>query len=262
MQLPFAVRSLGHRLLRKRSVRVRSGINRGLRWSLVTSGRGYGSGLFGRDRLETLAKVVRPGDSFWDLGAHKGFVSMAASRMVGPTGAVVSMEPSATNLWFLRAHVAWNGVENVQVIPAAVGAASGTASFGGRGDSLAYRLGQGDEVVDVRTLPDVIEQWHVPPPTVIKMDVEGVEADALRGAGKLLDDVQALLISVHSRELHRECADLLEGRGFALFESWEMAVRTADLGAAWAGDHDLLALGPDRAADLTDIHELSLIAGG
>jgi hypothetical protein len=109
MQLPYPLRALGHRFLGGVPVRVRSGINRGRKWSLAAQGRGYGSGAFGRDRLDALAAVTRPGDCFWDVGAHKGFVTLVASRLVGASGHVVAIEPAAVNLGFLRRHVAWNG---------------------------------------------------------------------------------------------------------------------------------------------------------
>src|SRR5690606_13230739 len=76
MQLPYHLREIGYRLLGAVPIRVRSGINRGRRWSLASTGRGYGSGRFGQDRLAALAAVVRPGETFWDLGAHKGFMTL------------------------------------------------------------------------------------------------------------------------------------------------------------------------------------------
>ena len=68
------------------------------------------------DRLAALQAVVRPGDCFWDIGAHKGFVTLAAASMVGPSGSVVSLEPSGRNLWFIRKHLSWNPAEHVRVL--------------------------------------------------------------------------------------------------------------------------------------------------
>ena len=99
---------------------VNNAYNAGLRWSLAALGRGYGSGSFGRDRLDALRAVVREGDAFWDLGAHKGFVTLAAARMVGAAGVVVAVEPASVNLRFLARHLQWNGIGNVRVVAAAV----------------------------------------------------------------------------------------------------------------------------------------------
>ncbi|MDX1493547.1 MAG: FkbM family methyltransferase [Longimicrobiales bacterium] len=258
MQLPFAIRDLGQRLFGTLRVPIASGINQGLKWSIVTTGRGYGSGTFGKDRLEVLQAVVRPGDCFWDVGAHKGFVSLAASRMVGPSGTVVSIEPSQRNRWFLQRHIDWNGVDNVTVLPIALSGHRGEAAFGGTGDSLAYELGRGDERVAVRTVADVVAGEDLPPPDVLKIDAEGQEAAILKGGEDGIPSHAALLISVHGREMHDACSGILLRRGFRLFESWEMAACTRDPREPWTSDYDLLAVGPHRELDQEHIRSLAL----
>ncbi len=260
MQLPYPVRVLGHRTLGRISVRIRAGMNRGMRWSVVTLGRGYGSGSFGRDRLAALALVTRPGDTFWDLGAHKGFVTLAASRMVGALGHVVAIEPSATNLGFLRRHLAWNGIHNVTVVPAALSDRAGEADFGGRGSSIAFRIGVGPERVRVATLQGLVTAEGLPRPDVLKIDVEGEEAAVLRGMGALLGPDQALLISTHGRASYVECRALLAVRGFRVHDSWEVR-RRLESGEPWSSDHDVLAIGPDREVDAAAIEQLRLLAG-
>lgn len=249
VQLPFALRDLGQRLFRNVPIRIAIGINQGMKWSIVTTGRGYGSGTFRSERLEVLRAVVEPGDCVWDIGAHKGFVTLAFSRMVGPTGTVVAVEPSARNLWFLERHVEWNGIENVEIVPAALSDHRGQGAFGGRGDSLAYTLGDGDETVPVRTIPDVVDDRRLPHPRVLKIDAEGQEAAILEGAGPLLRADAAVLVSVHGREMHAACTRLLGDRGFRIFESWEMARCSADPAWPWTSDYDLLAVGPQGPLD-------------
>lgn len=260
MQLPYPMREMGHRVFGRIPVPIRSGINRGRKWSVVALGRGYGSGSFGRERLDALAAVVRGGDSFWDVGAHKGFITLAASRMVGPAGHVVAVEPSAINLRFLRRHIEWNGVGNVTVVPVALGDAPGEAAFGGRGSSIAFRMGEGPERVRVHTVEELVAERRSRSPTVLKIDVEGTEAAVLRGMGPLLGGDQALLISTHGRNLYHQCRRTLEQRGFHVFDSWEIA-RRLESGAPWSSDHDLLAVGPDRDVDTERLAALRLFRG-
>lgn len=262
MQLPFAIRDAGQRLLRKVPIRVRGGINRGMRWSIVSSGRGYASGSFGRDRLAVLEAIVQAGETFWDVGAHKGYVTLAASRLVGPLGTVVSVEPSERNRWFIRQHVAWNGARNVVIVGAALSDASGEGRFGGTGDSLAYALGSGDELVPVRTVPEVAEEHGVPLPSIVKIDAEGEEAAILNGARTCLGPGVALMISVHGREPYAACTDFLRKRGFRIFESSEMARCSADPAEPWTSDYDLLAVGPERAIDEERVRSARLFARG
>ncbi|HSH76621.1 MAG TPA: FkbM family methyltransferase [Longimicrobiales bacterium] len=239
---------------------IRSGPNRGMKWSLVALGRGYGSGSFARARLEALQAVVRPGDCFWDVGAHKGFVTLAAAGMVGPRGRVIAREPSETNLTFLRRHVGWNGITNVKVLPVALSDAPGTAAFGGRGSSIAFRLGHGPETVPVTTAEAIVDQGRAPRPSVMKLDVEGAEAAVLRGTGRFLGGDLAVLISTHGPELYEECRDLLRSRGFSIYDSREITERLRT-GRPWTSDHDFLAIGPGRSVDSTRVRALPLIAG-
>lgn len=261
MQLPYAVRNLGQTIFRHVRVPIASGINQGMKWSIVTTGRGYGSGSFGMDRIEALRFVTRPGECFWDVGAHKGFMTLAASGMVGPSGTVVSVEPSATNRWFIHHHLEWNEVGNVTVVPVALSGDRGEAAFGGTGDSLAYELGRGDEVVAVRTLVDLVEDEALPPPDVLKIDAEGQEAAILEGGDRAIPLHAALLVSVHGRKMYDACRRILIERGFRLFESWEMARCTADPRYPWSSDYDLLALGPEREVDEVALRRRRLFVG-
>lgn len=260
MQLPYPIRALGHRAFGRIRVRIRSGVNRGRRWSVVALGRGYGSGSFARDRLAALAAVTHSGDVLWDVGAHKGFVTLAAAGMVGPAGRVVAVEPSAANLSFLRRHLAWNRVDNVSVLPVAVSDAPGEAAFGGKGSSIAFRMGEGPERVEVATIEQLVAERDLPLPNVLKLDVEGAEAQVLRGMGPLLGGDQAILISTHSRGLYEQCRRILGERGFRVHDSWQITHRI-ETGTEWSSDHDLLAVGSRRHIAEDGLERLELLTG-
>ena len=259
MHLPRSIRMLGQRLFGRLRVPIRGGINRGKRWSVVALGLGYGAGSFGRDRLAALAAVTRPGDTFWDVGAHKGFITLAASAMVGPTGQVVAVEPSEASLRFLERHLEWNRVGNVSVLPVALSDTSGRAPFGGTGSSIGYRLGEGSETVEVTTLERLVDRDGLPRPHVLKIDVEGAETAVLRGMGRLLGGDQALLISTHGRPQYEQCRRLLLQRGFRVYDSWQITHRI-ETGAPWSSDHDVLAVGSRRSVT-GGLDGLALLSG-
>ena len=194
MRLPQPVRTAGAKLVRGVPVRIKSGPNEGLKWSLASSGRGYRSGRFEARRIQALRALVSPGDEVWDIGAHKGYVAMALARRVGPSGSVVAFEPSATNLWFLRRHIDWNALDNVRVLPVAVSDRDGHARFGGRGSSITLRLGRGIERVRVGTLQTLKGDEDLKTPDLMKIDVEGEEGSVLRGAGDLLSEEMLLFL--------------------------------------------------------------------
>jgi FkbM family methyltransferase len=261
MQLSRSVRAAGQRVLGHLPVRILSGPNRGMLWSAAALGRGYGSGQFARDRLAALACVVRPGDTFWDVGAHKGFVTLAAARLVGPTGMVVAVEPAAVNRTFLHRHIRWNGLhDRVCIVASALSDAAGEAAFGGGGSSVAFRIGEGSERVRVTTIRDLVCEQDLRAPSVLKIDVEGEEAAVLRGAADILGGDQAVLVSAHSRDLYEECRKLLQERDFRIFDSWQ-ASEQRRAGSQWTSDHDLLAIGPQRIVDERILRGLRLVAG-
>jgi FkbM family methyltransferase len=186
----------------------------------------------------------------WDVGAHHGFVALCAARQVGPAGTVHAFEPSARNRAVLRRHVRWNHLGNVSVHSVALSDYDGESRFGGTGTSKMYALGGGAETVAVRRAATLVAQGICPPPTFMKLDVEGTEADALAGAVCVLPRCARLLIAVHGREADERCSTLLEAAGFTLVAS--RALERCRRGP-WRSDPDLFCLGPDAVAGERDI---------
>src|SRR3954449_10981103 len=126
-----------------------------------------------------LTSDLRPGARFWDVGAHCGFFSSLASRLVGPEGEVVCFEPCEENLARLTETVRLNEASNVRIIPSALGATRGTVQMRvGVGETsttwstIAGKSSNG-EVIEVaqRTLDECAHEFE--PPDLIKIDVEG-----------------------------------------------------------------------------------------
>jgi len=67
-----------------------------------------------------IMRHLRPAGCFYDGGAHIGYYSLLASRLVGETGRVVAFEPDPANVDVLRGNLSRNGVSNFEVIPAAL----------------------------------------------------------------------------------------------------------------------------------------------
>jgi FkbM family methyltransferase len=234
-------------------VPVLSGVNRRQWWSLISAGSGYGSGRRASAQMQLLSALIRPGDVVWDVGAHIGFVTLAASRRAGATGAVHAFEPSAQNRKLLSRHVGWNGLSNVVVHGFALSDSNGEARFGGTGTSKMYALGGGTEVVQTRTGASLVADGICAPPTFMKIDVEGAEADTLTGTMSVLPRNARLFIAMHDRRADERCTSLLEGAGFTLVASKELQeCRRGE----WHSDPDLFCIGPDASDKAGDIARL------
>jgi FkbM family methyltransferase len=78
---------------------------------------------------EFLQRHLHPGDTFLDIGAHVGFCSLMASRMVGPKGGVVSVEAAPDLFQRLSDHLEKNHVNNTHAFNVAVSDHRGTATL-------------------------------------------------------------------------------------------------------------------------------------
>lgn len=197
---------------------VLSGPLRGTRWIVGASTHACWLGTYERDKLELFVASLCEGDVVYDVGAHVGVYSLVAARHVGPLGRVYAFEPLPRNLGYLNEHLALNGVKNCTVLEAAVGSEAGTATFDKSVHPAMGHLGAtGGPVISVRTvvIDDLVTSGAIRPPAVIKLDIEGAEYEALRGATQTLARARPIVfVATHGPEVHRRCCELLEDAGF------------------------------------------------
>lgn len=161
------------------------------RW-LTRHGRWNADGL-----SVTMALVLDRGDTFLDIGANVGWVTQAASYLVGEAGRVLSFEPSPSTVNYLRHRISALGLRNVTVNECGLGDAPGSAvlhefdeNYGGA-SSLRPGAWPGHEqaretVVPIRVLDDCVVEQRAESVRLLKMDVQGAEVEVLYGARRLL----------------------------------------------------------------------------
>jgi FkbM family methyltransferase len=147
----------------------------------------------------------------WDVGANIGLYT---EKFLAKGARVVCFEPAPSALEILRAKFAAELAGPVIIVPVALSDTCGTApmSTDGASPTNQLRMGASDKglvEVSIMRADDLIRNQGVPPPTVIKIDVEGYELEVLRGFGDLLDsrDLLAVFIEVHFRLLHERGLD-------------------------------------------------------
>ena len=204
-------------LPRGMTVRVLQGGVRGMRWIVGASTHGCWLGSFEWDKQEHLRTAVEPGKVAFDVGANVGFYTLLLARVLGPEGHVVAFEPVPRNLSFLHRHLALNGVRNVSVIEAAVADREGVATFDEGPDPSMGHLGAGRLRVRTLRLDDALARGEIPVPAYMKIDVEGAEADVLRGAEGILREARPVVfLATHGPAVHAECLEILTGHGYVV----------------------------------------------
>ncbi len=128
-------------------------------------------------------KYVQPGDVVYDIGAHAGYHSLFCSLLVGNSGAVYAFEPNPKNFKSLKRQLELNSADQVCVLPYALSDKCGDARFKTSfGASQGHLSRSGDIRVETRTLDSLIDGGICPIPQMLKIDVEGHEAQVLAGA--------------------------------------------------------------------------------
>jgi FkbM family methyltransferase len=199
-------------------VRILSGELRGWRWIVGSSTNGCWLGTYERPVQRLFRDQLKPGAVAFDVGANAGFFTLLASKLTGAGGRVYAFEPLPRNLDYLERHVRLNGAANVTIEPLAIAAASGEAHFRtGVHASMGGLRDDGDLRVVTASLDDLIASGRVPRPDFIKMDIEGAEGEALRGAaGLLAGGPLTIVLSTHGWQQHEICWSILKSAGFDL----------------------------------------------
>jgi FkbM family methyltransferase len=181
-----------------------------------------------------LSQVIRPGMTFVDAGANMGLYTLFAARKIGEHGKVVAIEPSTRECARLLKNVQINSLSNVRLIRNAVSDScfevdllvaedewSGHNTLG----AFAYDTPlAAKESVCTKRLDDIVLQERLSRVDLIKLDIEGAEFRALKGAVGILDRFRPLLLlELADRALrHQGCGsaeiwDFLHEKDYRIF---------------------------------------------
>jgi FkbM family methyltransferase len=221
-------KSLFRELLPRRHVahRVMGGPLRGMR--IVTSWHDYPAAILGyteRKLTDWLLANARPGETWLDVGANCGYTSLAMSRAVGPSGRVFAFEPALTTAACLDRTGRANRLDQLVAVPLALSAAprpvvSRFATERGMIDSQlpADRRREMTAIIAVG-LDAIWDSIAGGDPVVhgIKIDVQGMELDALRGMRRLLSRHRPrIVVEIHRDVPRDDVLALLESCGYLL----------------------------------------------
>src|SRR5262249_37565915 len=149
------------------------------------------TGVWEPNETEEAREILRPGDTFIDVGADFGWFTVIGAKAVGPTGRVIAFEPVPRNLEFLRRNVAANGCENAKIEPLALSNKSGKITLHLDSHNLGnHSMLEGEErpdSIDAKaiTLDEYLRDYSGKI-ALIKIDTQGAEGYILDGMRETL----------------------------------------------------------------------------
>ena len=152
--------------------------------------------------LSRLMSLLRPGDGVLEIGAHVGSMTVGFAKAVGPGGFVHAFEPQKGLFGLLCANVALNGLDQVHPVQALVGAEPGwrdlpsAANAPGNLGAVSFL---GESLTSVgdpgRVAQITLDDWFagLDRLRLIKIDVEGMEAEVLAGGTALIQRLRPII---------------------------------------------------------------------
>ncbi len=164
-----------------------------------------------------------------DIGANSGYYSMRIKERC-PECRVIAVEPNPLEFEILQKNFESNNLVNFTVVNKAIAAYDGTMDFeivegvgaiGGRDVRMIDRKWMKDEFikkikVDCIKLETLCKQYQLDKIDILKVDVEGMELDILKGSDKMLQKCRRIVVERHSRQIRDELMKMLGSQGFEL----------------------------------------------
>ena len=204
-----------------------------------------------RDR-EKLYSLAKPGDVIFDVGTNIGETLLNFARLTGEKGYVYGFEPDDENYANVQKNISLNRFNNVHVFKKAVSDKIETVKLfvvephnRGMNRILEPEEQHGESFVtlEATTLDAIVREQPVNRLDLVKIDIEGYEMHALRGAKETLTRFHPkLFIEVGYTRLlsHKtspnELVRYLEGLGYGVYDSKTDERITPDYDFAYLGD--------------------------
>ncbi len=178
------------------------------------------------DTIEWLAELD-PGDVLYDVGANVGMYSIWAAKTTGAR--VFAFEPESQNFAILCQNIMLNRLgpmvmayplaisDEARIAPLYVSRFEPGCSCHTFGEAVTWKrkemredFAQGSVSVRLDAMLGVL-----PPPDLIKIDVDGLEPNVLRGAMECVEAARSVLVEIDTnREDHNDLFSIMEGMGF------------------------------------------------
>jgi FkbM family methyltransferase len=177
---------------------------------------------------EFLKRYLKPNDIYVDVGANIGYLTITASKVVGPKGRAIAVEANPRVFGYLEQNVALNKLTNVTAYHLAVGVAEGTVDIlECPGDDSQSCVAHGDGAIPVHMVRLDALLTNETKIALLKIDVEGYERFVIEGASGVLPRVEAIYFEYFAANYERynytgrNVITCLQQSGFRIYRVFE-----------------------------------------
>lgn len=173
---------------------------------------------------QVLISNIKQGMTVIDIGANIGALTLQMAKIVSPSGRIFSYEPSPVNYKYASKNISLNNFKNIKLINQGLGNKKETAylyNVNPNNRGMLRLLAEDDqnklyekEEVAIDTLDSSMQNFSIPKPDFIKIDVEGFEYKVLQGAYETLRKYKPVLfielVDNNLREQNSSAGELIE----------------------------------------------------
>ncbi|HEX2454092.1 MAG TPA: FkbM family methyltransferase [Vicinamibacterales bacterium] len=181
------------------------------------------TGRYEPQETQIASRLVRPGMTVIDVGANWGYFTLLTAHLTGPSGRILALEPHPVLAAMLAENVRLNHLAQIECHTVAAGRARGILPLVGFDEAggnwglsrVARDFASTQLTCHVQQVDDLVVERRLPRVDLIKIDVEGSEADVLAGMADGLRDARYrhVLLECHPIQLAERDSSLAECLG-------------------------------------------------
>lgn len=164
------------------------------------------------------------GDYVIDAGAGVGEYTIAASVTIGRSGKILAVEANSQPFRYLKKNASMNPFKNIVALRAAVAGKNGKLKlFRPAGTSFVDSIikswvGKTESyLVRSFTVDTLVKKFGMKKLDILKLDIEGAELVALKGAKKTLSEMRPkIIIETHGKNVHNDVVSFLRKQGYGI----------------------------------------------
>jgi FkbM family methyltransferase len=162
--------------------------------------------------------ITNNNEVIFECGAHHGFGTILLSKWIGPAGHIHAFDPIAENHAILQRNIKLNHLKNVTTHQKAVGASNGKICMSKSSNAAETHTRNPLAKTSVELVS--LDMYQSLSPTILKIDVEGMEIEVLKGARQILKTRPKVAVEIHGTILQSRWIEIFQYLEQPMYDFW------------------------------------------